>query len=244
VHSHLNDHNFPSSFSTLQVQEKSRPGKGTSTLGKGTSTLVKGTSTLVKETSTLVKETSTLVKETSTLVKVTSTLAKETSTLVKETNTLVKEKSRLEKEKSTLVKEKSTLAMETSRRVMESILEREKSILVMGKSILEMGKSKPEMVMNTQAMGSCKMETDSSLLELGHTLVSNSAVAPQWRLGSSSCPSTEDDSLLPETHSRPQPETTETRPYLPSSCANRKNNCKKPRPPKKDPKRNHDTNGA
>jgi hypothetical protein len=109
---------------------------------------------------------------------------------------------------------------------MESILEREKSILVMGKSILVMGKSrlemeksKPAMVMNTQAMGSCKMETDSSLLELGHTLVSNWAVAPQWRLGPSSCPSTEDDSLLPETHSRPQPETTETRPYLPSSCA-------------------------
>jgi hypothetical protein len=158
------------------VQEKGKPGEGTSTL--------------VKEKSTLEKEKNTRVKEKSTLVK-------EKSTRVMETNILVKE---------------STLAMETSRRVMESILEKEKSILVMGKSRLEMEESKPEMVMNTQAMGSCKMETDSSFLELGHTLVSNWAVAPQWRLGPSSCPSTEDDSLLPETHSRPQPETTETRP--------------------------------
>jgi cell division protein FtsL len=214
-HSHLTDHNFPSSFSTLQVQEKSRLGKGTSTPGKETNTLVKEKSTLVKEKSTLGKETNTLVTEKNTLVKEKNmkeknTLAKEKN--MKEKNTLVKEKSTLEKEKNTLVKE--TSMKEKSTRVMVT------SRLVMGKSRLEMEKSKPEMVMNTQAMGSCKMETDNSLLELGHTLVNNWAVAPQWRPGPSSCPSTEDDSLLPETHSRPQPETTETRPYLPSSCAN------------------------
>jgi hypothetical protein len=56
----------------------------------------------------------------------------------------------------------------------------------MGKSRLEMERSKPKMVMNTQVMGNYKMEMDNSLLELGHIMVNNCAVASQWHVGPSS----------------------------------------------------------